>query len=357
MASSSSSESKTEKATPKKRKDERKKGNIFQSADVVSALSVLAVFIVIKLTLPYVYSSLSDFFSYCFGRIGTDSSFGSTETYEYCLKALTVAMLGSLPAAATAVLAAFLTTGAQTKFKFSREKIKFKLSNINPLQGIKRLFSLRSVVELLKSIIKIVIIGYIIYIQIKKICAQCVNMIDSDIKSSTLVMLNDIMDLVIQISIVFIALAAADYLYQWWDYERNIRMTKQELKEEYKELEGNPEIKGRIRQVQRQMAHRRMMQSVPTADVVVRNPTHYAIALRYNPEKDGAPVVVAKGKDYVALKIIEIAGNCGIPMREDRPLAHALYAAVKVDMEIPPEFYNALAEILAWVYRLKKEAR
>lgn len=357
MPSSSSSESKTEKATPKKRKDERKKGNVFQSADVVSSISVLAVFLIVKFTLPYTYQYVSNFFVHCFSYIGSVSNITNTYSYNYFLKAGVVAMIGSLPAAIMAMIAAFVTTGIQTKFKFSGEKIKFKLSNISPLQGIKRLFSLRSVVEVLKSIIKTIIIGYVIYLQMKKICGNCVNMIDCDVMDSTVAMLNDIMDLVIQISLVFIAIAAFDYLYQWWDYERNIKMTKQELKEEYKELEGNPEIKGRMRQVQRQMARSRMMQNVPSADVIVRNPTHYAIALRYDSEKDSAPVVVAKGKDYIALKIIEIAEHYDIPMREDRPLAHALYAAVKVDMEIPPEFYNALAEILAWVYRLKKEAR
>ena len=357
MPSSSSSESKTEKATPKKRKDERKKGNLFQSADVVSAVSVLAVFLIIKFTLPYTYQYFTDFFVRCFGLIGSVSSITNNYSYNYFIKAGVVAMICSLPAAITAMIAAFIMTGVQTRFKFSGEKIKFKFSNINPLQGIKRLFSLRSIIEVLKSIIKTIIIGYIIYIHIKDVCNSCANMIDCDVMDSTVAMLNDIMDLVIQISLVFIAIAAFDYLYQWWDYERNIKMTKQELKEEYKELEGNPEIKGRIRQVQREMARQRMMQKVPSADVIIRNPTHYAIALKYDVEKDSAPVVVAKGKDYIALKIIEIAERYDIPMREDKPLAHALYAAVKIGMEIPPEFYNALAEILAWVYRLKKEAR
>lgn len=351
---SPSSESKTEKATPKKREDERKKGNIFQSADVVSAISVLTVFYTIKLTLPYGYRYFSNFFIRYFKYTKTVTQFNISVSLGMLKDIVTAVLLLSLPAAIAAALAAIITTGAQTKFKFSHEKIKFKLSNINPLQGIKRLFSLRSIVELLKSIIKITIIGYVMYLQIKKICNQCIAMLYGDVMESVIALLNDIMDLVIQMSLVFIAIAAFDYLYQWWDYERNIRMSKQELKEEYKQMEGNPEIKGRIRQLQRKMANRRMMQQVPTADVVVRNPTHFAIALRYDSKKDNAPVVVAKGQDYVALKIIEIAAQHNIPMKEDRPLAHALYASVKVNMEIPPEFYNALAEIMAWVYKLKR---
>jgi flagellar biosynthetic protein FlhB len=172
---------------------------------------------------------------------------------------------------------------------------------------------------------------------------------------ATVNVLDDIFDLVIQMSLVFVGLAVADYLYQRWDYEKNIKMTKQELKEEFKETEGNPETKSRIRQLQRSLSRQRMMQQVPTADVIVRNPTHFAVALRYRPDRDEAPVVVAKGQDRIAFKIIEIAEQYRIPMKEDRPLARALYAAVKVDQPIPPEFYAPLASIMAWVFRQRKK--
>ena len=350
-----SAEEKTEKATPKKREDERKKGNLFQSQDVVSALSILAIFVVIRLAIPYLYRAIDNLLRRYFGLAGSTTAL-TTEFMNGVRKEswITILLL-SAPAMVTALLVAILAAGIQTKFKFSGEKIKFKLSNISPLQGIKRLFSLRSVVEVLKATIKIAIISYLIYLEIVNIIAQCSSMMENDVMQSSLFILQDIMDLVIQMSVVFIALSALDYFYEWWEYERNIKMTKQEVKEEYKELEGNPETKGRIRQVQRSMSRQRMMQQVPTADVVVRNPTHYAIALRYDPENDEAPIVVAKGKDRIAFKIIEIAEQYQIPMKEDVPLAHALYAAVEVNQQIPPEFYTALAGIMAWVFQLKKK--
>ena len=348
---------KTEKATPKKREDERKKGNIFQSADVVSALSVLAVFAALRVAMPYIYRSLSRLLTTYIGYAGTRDALNGIFAADVNRTMWIAILLLSAPVLLASVGAAVLATGVQTRFKFSGEKIKFKGSNISPIQGFKRLFSLRSVVEVLKAMVKTAIIGYIIYLKIKDICVQCVGMMDTGVMQSTVNILNDLLDLVIQMSIVLVVLAAADYFYQWWEYERNIRMSKQELKEEYKELEGNPETKSRIRQLQRDISRRRMMQQVPTADVVVRNPTHFAVALRYDPEKNTAPVVVAKGQDRVALRIVKIAAANNIPMREDRPLARALYASVKVGAEIPPEFYAALATVMAWVFQLKKERK
>jgi flagellar biosynthesis protein FlhB len=348
---------KTEKATPRKREDERKKGNIFQSADVVSALSILLIFTVLKIAFPYIYVYFGNFLIAFFGRIRTVSSLDISSAKDLLAEAWQALLLLCAPVMAASVLVAVLATGVQTRFKFSGEKIKFKLSNISPLQGFKRLFSLRSVIELLKSMIKIAICGYVLYLQIKGICNRCIDMMYGDVKDSAITILNSIMDLVYQISLAFIGLSAIDYFYQWWEYERNIRMSKQEVKEEFKQMEGNPEIKGKIRQLQRRMARQRMMQQVPTADVIVRNPTHFAVALRYDPKKDTAPMVVAKGQDYLALKIIDVASEYHIPMKEDKPLARALYSTVKVNEEIPAEFYKALAEVMAWVYQLKKERR
>ncbi len=354
MASASD---KTEKATPKKREDERKKGNIFQSADTVSAFSVLAVFTALRVAMPYLYRSVSNFMTSCISTIGTQDTLNQSYALDMNRQLWLQIILLSSPVLLASVAAAVLVTGVQTRFKFSGEKIKFKLSNISPLQGFKRLFSLRSLIEVFKAMIKTTIIGYIIYLKICDIAVQCTGMMDAGILQSTSAVLNDLMDLVIQISVVLLALAAADYFYQWWEYERNIKMTKQEVKEEYKQLEGNPEIKGRIRQMQRDMSRRRMMQQVPTADVVVRNPTHFAVALRYDPDRNAAPVVVAKGQDLIALRIVQIAQENDIPMKEDKPLARALYASVNVGSEIPPEFYSALAVIMAWVFQLKKEMK
>lgn len=355
MADSASE--KTEKATPKKREDERKKGNIFQSSDVVSALSVLAIFIAMRIAMPHFYNSVSGLLAEFIHYAGTRNTLDGTFMSDVNRRMWMSIILLSAPVLLASVGAAILLTGAQTRFKFSGEKIKFKGSNISLIQGFKRLFSLRSVMEVLKALIKTAIIGYVIYAKIKDICVQCTGMMETDVMQSTVAILNDLMDLVIQISIVLVALSALDYFYQWWEYERNIKMTKQEVKEEYKELEGNPEIKGRIRQMQREMSRQRMMQQVPTADVIVRNPTHFAIALRYDPDHDAAPVVVAKGQDRIALRIVEIAAENNIPMKEDKPLARALYASVEVGSEIPPEFYAALAVIMAWVFQLRKEMK
>ncbi|MFU0831597.1 MAG: Flagellar biosynthetic protein FlhB [Oscillospiraceae bacterium] len=350
-----SSENKTEKATPKKRKDERKKGNIFQSADVVSSVSILTVFVILRVTFPYLYRYLFNFIVKYLSYVGTKTVVTQATAMDVFRDAWMTLLLVCAPVLIASLLAAVLATGAQTRFKFSGEKIKFKLSNISPIQGFQRLFSIRSIAELIKSMLKTIAIGYVIYIQIKKIIAGCIAMMYGDVFQSSVTMMNAIMDMVLQMTLVFIAISAADYVYQWWEYERSIRMTKQEVKEEYKQLEGNPEIKGRIRQVQRRISNRRMMQQVPKADVVIRNPTHVAVALRYDAQEDAAPVVVAKGQDYLALKIIEIAQMYHIPMKEDRPLARALYASVEVNDQIPPEFYQALAEVMAWVYRLKQE--
>ena len=349
-----SSEGRTERATPKKREDERKKGNIFQSADVVSALSILAVFLVLRLVFPYLYRFLANFLIRYFAYAGTKSELTLPFTSGVLRDAWIAVLLASGPVLAVSVAAAVLAAGAQTRFRFSGEKIKFKFSNISPFEGFRRLFSLRSIAELLKSVLKVAAIGYVMYAQIKEICSRCIPMMAGDVSEAAADLFGMILDLVLRMSLVFLAIAAADYLYQWWEYERSIRMTKQEVREEYKQLEGNPEIKGRIRQMQRRISSRRMMQRVPTADVVIRNPTHFAVALRYDAEKDAAPVVVAKGMDYLALKIVSIAEKHHIPMKEDRPLARALYAAVEVDGQIPQEFYQALAEVMAWVYRLRQ---
>ncbi len=352
-----SQEGKTEKATPKRREDERKKGNLFQSSDMVSALSVLAVFAVMRAVLPYAYRYFVNFFDGCFSGMAALDSLSPGQSGDALGAGWRAVLLIGGPAMLTSVLAAVAATGMQTRFKISSKKIKFRLSNLSPLAGFRRLFSLRSLIEVLKALIKLTAIGSLLYQKLKDIFGDSVRMMDDSVLHSTIRMLEDIFDLVISMSLLLIGMAALDYFYQWWEYERSIRMSRQEVKEEYKELEGNPETKGRERQEQRKAARRRMMQQVPTADVVVRNPTHVAVALRYDAEKDNAPVVVAKGLDYLALRILRVAEQYGIPTKENKPLARALYASVEVGMEIRPEFYAAMAEIMAWVYHQKKERK
>jgi flagellar biosynthesis protein FlhB len=347
--------SKTEKATPKKREEERKKGNIFQSSDVISAVSILALFYTMKLALPFIYQYMTNFMTKYVADIKTVHVLTADFAMDVARDSIIALLLTAGPMLLVSIAVGVIATGVQTGFKFSRENLKIKFSKMSFLQGIKRMFSLRSVTELIKAMIKVSIMVYILYAAFQKILKYFTQLMYEDIMQATYFILNSIMDIVLQISLAFVFIAAFDYLYQWWEYERNIKMSKQEIKEEYKQLEGDPQIKGQIKERQRKIAMQRMMQKVPTADVIVRNPTHFAIALKYDIEKNSAPVVVAKGQDYTALKIIEIAEQYHIPMTENKPLARALYSVVEVNREIPPDYYVVLAEIMAWVYSLKKE--
>ena len=195
----------------------------------------------------------------------------------------------------------------QTKLLVSGEALKPKFSRINPLQGIKRLFSLRSVIEALKGILKITVLLFLIYQFLVGIVDTFTKYLHTDLAVACAHLVDEGFQMVMQIAIAFVVLAGADVFYQWWDYERQLRMSKQEIKEEYKQMEGDPQVKGKIKEVQRRMAQSRMMQQVPKADVVIRNPTHFAVALRYHPETDGAPIVLAKGQDELAGRIVRKA--------------------------------------------------
>lgn len=209
--------------------------------------------------------------------------------------------------------------------------------------------------ELLKALIKITVLGWMIYSFLSSRMHEFVRLMDGTVMDAIAFAGDTVLSLVNTVGIAFLFLAAFDYLYQWWEYEKNLRMSKQEIKEEYKQTEGDPQIKGKIREKQRQMSSRRMMQNVPKADVIIRNPTHFAVALGYDPQRNKAPVVLAKGADRVALKIVEIGEANDVYIMENRPLARGLYDAAEIDMEIPSEFYQAVAGVLAFVYKLKKE--
>ena len=354
MASSGTGE-KTEQATPKKKRDERKKGNVFSSKDLVAAFFILIIFYTIKILgkmmLSMLFNSMIYWLKVCDGSYVLSEDKIVPLLIEVCKTIFIVA--GPL-----LIVSGFINiifTGAQTKFIFSTEALKPKFSRMNPIEGIKKLFSMRSLVEIVKSLLKIAIVSAIIYSQIKGSIKDIAKLYDVDILSSVMYLCSAVFSTVMSISFVFIGLGILDLGYQWWDYEKNMKMTKQEVKEEYKQMEGDPQIKGKIKQKQREMSQKRMMQEVPKADVIIRNPTHYAIAVRYEPEKNNAPIVVAKGADRVAMKIIEIAKDHDITMTENKPLARALYDEVDIGREITGEFYQEVAEILAWVYDLKNK--
>ena len=346
---------KTEKATPKRKQDERKKGNVFLSKEVVTVVTLLVAFVVFKSFAPMLIGTAEDL-------IRRYLSLGATQTQitERDLRMLFVDgciafAKGAMPLLLICTLATVVITMAQTKMLFSAKAFQFKAERLDPLKGLQKLFSMRSFVELLKSLLKITVLLYIIYDILKKELVTMPRLMDMTALQAMSRTGSIIWNIALRAGLLFVFLAAADYLYQWWEYEKNLRMSKQEIKDEYKQLEGDPQVKGRIRNLQQQRARSRMMQNVPSADVVIRNPTHFAVAIRYDQKKNNAPMVIAKGADSLALRIVAVAEQNGVYITENKPLAQALYKAVPLDREIPPEFYQAIAEVLAYVYNVQKK--
>ena len=348
MAESNGQE-KTEQPTSKRRREAREKGNVFTSKDIATVAVLLGVFWAARIMMPHIYKTVRTYMVWVLSRVGDiDSS-----PISFSLFAATVFSLlkCALPLLLIAMLGGIISNGIQTRFNVSFQVIRPKFSKLNPISGIKNMFSLKKVVEMVKNLIKISILLALLYNIIMDDLVPISRTINMDLLNSSVYMLNMIFSLVIKVCMAFTVVAFFDYLYQRWDYEKNLKMTKQEVKDEYKQTEGNPEIKGRIRRLQREMAMSRMMQKVPQADVIVRNPTHFAVALKYDPNKNSAPIVLAKGQDELALRIIKVGEENGIFIIENRPLARALYASCKLDQEIPAEFYGAVAEILVYIYK------
>lgn len=346
---------KTEKATPKRKQDERKKGNVFQSREVGTVLSLVAVVYSMQLLGPWILSELERRMSEYFALAGSLPVVADSDVKNLFLQAGICFAVTILPIMVIGSLVSVLCTIAQTRGLVAFESLKPKFNRIDPIQGFKRLFSLRGFVELLKSILKIIILGIVIWGQLKDLMPVIPRLMDMTIPQAMTVAGSAIMEIVKNVAIIMAFVAAADYLYQWYEYEKNLRMSKQEIKEEYKQTEGDPQVKGKIREKQNMMARRRMMQNVPAADVVIRNPTHYAVALKYDAKRNRAPVVIAKGQDSLALRIVAVAQQHNIVITENRPLARGLYEAVELDQEIPDRFYQPVAEVLAFVYNLKKK--
>ncbi len=346
---------KTEKATPKRKQDERKKGNVFFSRDIITALSLLTSFYGIKMIFPSAQKNLQKLIESFFRLLPAQQSLTQADAKRLMIEGMTTFALTALPLLLLCVLVAVAATMLQTRMLFSTKAFAFKGERINPLNGLKKMFAFKSVIELVKSILKITVVGYVIFQAAKKELSLLPRLMEMGFQQSIYYTGQVIFRLVIKVGIIFVFLSLADYLYQWWDYEKNLRMSKQEIKDEYKQSEGDPQIKGRQRSLQQQRSRRRMMQSVPAADVVIRNPTHYAVALKYDQDKNSAPVVVAKGADKLALRIVAIAEENHVYVTENRPLARALFETVEVDQEIPGKYFKAVAEVLAFVYALKEK--
>lgn len=349
---------KTEKATPKKRKDAREKGQVLQSKEINTALLLLSVFLGVKLFGGYIYNSISLFLKTLITEYAkTSDTFSISTVYKIFAEIGTILLKTMGPLLAIALVTSLIVEYAQVGFLFTMKTLGFKFDRINPLKGIKRMFSMRSLVELLKSIIKVIIVGFVAYSYMAGETIKVLNLARMDIISVALYIVQASLGVAIRICIALVIIAALDYLYQWWDFEKGLKMTKQEVKEEYKQMEGNPEIKSKIKQKQRQISMRRMLQDVPKADVVITNPTHFAVAIRYDEKKSAAPIVTAKGQDFMAMRIKEVAKENKIEIVENKQLARTLYSTVNIGEAIPPELYQAVAEVLAFVYSIKGKER
>ena len=349
MGAESNGQEKTEQPTSKRRSDARKEGNVFQSKDISTIVILLGVFLMIRAMIPYIYKNLRGYMEWLLEGIGGDIS--AMISARLMMASIVSLIKCAFPLLFMAVLLGIIAYGSQTRFNVSFQSIKPKFSKLNPITGMKKLFALKNVVELFKNLVKITLLLVLLYNLVKGDVVDIARTIDMHPLTSATYMLKMTFDLVLKVCMAFGVVAFFDYLYQRWEYEKDLKMTKQEVKEEFKQTEGNPEIKSRIRRLQRQMALSRMMQKVPEADVIIRNPTHFAVALKYDPKKTGAPVVLAKGQDEMALRIIKTGEEHGVFIMENKPLARALYASCELDREIPGEFYGAVAEILVYIYR------
>ncbi len=349
-------EEKTEKATPKKRRDAREKeGSVLQSNEIVTAISILGSFIVLSILGKLMYSRLCETLREGINAVG-EEFVNDINTYNnITLSVIEVCILTFIPLALIIGFIVILTVMVQTRGLFSMKHMGFKFSRMNPLSGIKKLFSLQAVVGILKGLIELTAVVLVTYNQIESRMTEILSLTDTEPIFAFAYAADAIFSIVMILCIIFVFVAAADYLFQWWQFEKNLRMSKQEIKDEYKQMEGDPQIKGKIKQKQREMAQRRMMDEVPNADVVVRNPTHYAVALKYDisVSATAAPVVIAKGQDALALKIVEIAEKNDVYVTENRPLARELYDRVPIGAEIPQSLFSAVAIIISEMYNAK----
>ncbi|MGB9813177.1 MAG: flagellar biosynthesis protein FlhB [Thermovenabulum sp.] len=343
---------KTEKATPRRRQKARQQGQVFSSKDLTTALILIASLFIMKFFTKYAVARIMEFiidnYTYFFNQELTMQN-----TTVIIIRSINLIFFVIAPLAFVLLLVGVFSSVLQTGLVFNFGLIAPKLERINPIEGFKRIFSKRSLIELLKVIIKVTVIAFFSYDGIKTVKNGIDEMMDMGIEQNIAFFGDVLFKVGIKISFVLLGLSIFDYFYQWYEYEKSLMMSKEDIKEEIKEIEGNPQIKARIRQIQRQMARRRMMQDVKKADVVITNPTHIAVALSYDAEKHDAPVVVAKGAGEIALKIKEIAKEEDVPIVENPTLARTLYKSVEIGESIPQELYQAVAEILAFVYSLK----
>ena len=352
MSDSQDDSQKTEEPTGKKLGDARKKGQIAQSKEVTNFASLLALTFAVTILAPYMaiqlYSSMAVVIEHAaVARIDAGS------TSEILMGLVIDTFLALAPTLGTVMVLGVAATLGQSGILFTTDPIMPKLEKLSPLAGFKRLFSLKSIVEFIKGIIKLAIVAFIAYVLMSPELDRAEELLTMDL----IEVLKEIQTLVIRLMmgvLAFMAVVAiADYIYQRYEHYKQLRMSRQDIRDEHKQAEGDPQIKARLRQIRADRARRRMMAAVPKADVVITNPTHFAVALQYDTSAMAAPVVVAKGSDAVAFRIREVAKEHKVPIVENPPLARALFASVEIDEQIPEIHYKAMAQVISYVYRLK----
>ncbi|WP_276352487.1 flagellar biosynthesis protein FlhB [Cohnella caldifontis] len=343
---------KTERATPKKRQDARKKGQVAKSQEIPGSLILLGSLCIFMVMGPFFRERIlllfGDIFLHRINMAVTDQNVLQL-FYHYAFQI----MILLSPIWITVIVIAFAANIAQVGWLMTLNSLKPNLGMLNPISGAKNLFNMRSVIELCKSAIKLTVIGLIVYWALWSKKNQFLELAHVPIESIFAFVARLILQTGMLVAACLFVLSIGDFLYNKFEYEKKLKMSKQDIKDEHKNAEGDPLIKSKIKEKQRRMALMRMMQEVPKADVVITNPTHFAVALRYDGTRMDAPVVVAKGQDYLALRIREIARKHDVAIMENKPLARALYDRSEVGDMIPADLFQAVAEVLAYVYRLK----
>lgn len=346
--------SKTEQATPKRLSDSKKKGQTAKSADFNSAVSFLVFALLLGALGRYLFTNSMDMM-----KLSLQAGFGKMLSAGVAggilLNSVESILMIFLPFGLLAMVLALATNLIQVGFVFTAEPLKPDFKRLNPIEGFKNIFSSKSMFNLVKNMIKLAVVSLVTYNGLKKVIVKIINSGQIGIENLFGFFIGIVSTLSVNIAALMIVIGIIDFIFQKRDFKKKLMMTKQEVKEEYKQMEGDPKIKAARQQRQRQLSMSRTMQDVEEATVIITNPTHIAIALRYRQGEDQAPVVMAKGLDYMALKIKEKAKEKGIPVIENKPLARAMYRNVEAGSFVPVELYQAIAEVLAMVYQMEKK--
>ncbi|MDR1579302.1 MAG: flagellar biosynthesis protein FlhB [Synergistaceae bacterium] len=349
-------EERTEPATPKKRNKTRNEGKVAKSQDLSASVVLITGLLTINSLGGKIWDDLVTLFKESMRYIASPLMPGDGWWFRPAFMAGKSLLYGWLPLGFICALFAVIVLVYQVGFVITTKPFEIKLDRFNPINGLKRIFSLRTMFELAKGMLKASLLLGVLYAALRNERDLMLSIIGFSLSDGVMTIMGKIWDLAMRMAVFLFIIALADYAYQKWEFEKSIKMSKQEIKEEYKQSEGDPLIKRRIRQKQRELARQRMMSDVPKADVVVTNPTHIAVAIQYDQQTMSAPVIVAKGEGFIAQKIKDIAAEHDVPVVENKPLARALMQRVEVGESIPEELYLAVAEVLAFVYRLKKSA-